>query len=254
MSFAVTADAYDQFMGRFSAPLAERFVELLALRDGDRALDVGCGPGALTRVLVGRLGAQQVAAVDPAPPFVAAVHERCPGVDARQAPAHALPFADATFDVVTAQLVVHFMRDPVAGLREIARVTATGGTVAASVWDHAGGSGPLASFWDAVREADVDAPDESELPGTRSGDLCRLVTLAGLTGATEHAVTIAVPFASFDVWWEPFTLGVGPAGAYVRGLDDDAQARLRERCAERLGPGPFQVPATAWAVTARRAG
>ncbi|MGN6612239.1 MAG: SAM-dependent methyltransferase, partial [Angustibacter sp.] len=69
--------------------------------------------------------------------------------------------------------------------------------------------------------------------------------------AAEHVLSIAVSFASFEDWWRPFTLGVGPAGAYVRGLDDDAVHRLRERCAERLGPGPFEVPATAWAVTAR---
>jgi hypothetical protein len=132
----------------------------------------------------------------------------------------------------------------------MARVAARGGLVAASVWDHAGGSGPLAPFWDAVRELDADAPDESELPGTRRGDLARLATQAGLTDAAEHALTIAVPFASFDQWWRPFTFGVGPAGAYVRGLDDDTGHRLRGRCAERLGPGPFEVAATAWAVTA----
>ncbi|MGN6610218.1 MAG: class I SAM-dependent methyltransferase, partial [Angustibacter sp.] len=235
MSFAVNADAYDRFMGRFSTPLAEQFVELLSLDDGARALDVGCGPGALTRVLVARLGVGQVAAVDPAPPFVAAVRERCAGVDARQASADALPFADATFDVVAAQLVVHFMPDPVAGLREMARVAAPGGLVAASVWDHAGGSGPLAQFWDAVRDLDVTAPDESELPGTRRGDLPGLAEAAGLTAAQEHVVSVHVPFGSFDDWWAPFTLGVGPAGAYVRGLDDDARERLRDRCAERLG-------------------
>lgn len=253
MSFAVTADAYDRFMGRFSEPLAERSVGLLDLRDGQRALDVGCGPGALTRLLVGRLGAEQVAAVDPAPPFVAAVRERCPGVDARQASSDDLPFADATFDVVTAQLVVHFMRDPVAGLREMGRVTAPGGQVAVSVWDHAGGSGPLEPFWAAVRAADVEAPDESELPGTHQGDLARLAAQAGLGEVVEHAVEISVEFATFEQWWEPFTLGVGPAGAYVRRLDDDARDHLRERCAQRLGAGPLAVTATAWAVTARRA-
>jgi SAM-dependent methyltransferase len=162
-----------------------------------------------------------------------------------------LPFADATFDVVAAQLVVHFMRDPVAGLREMARVAAPGALVAASVWDHAGGGGPLAAFWDAVRDLDVAAPDESELPGTRRGDLADLARRAGLDDAAEHALTVAVPFASFGDWWEPFTLGVGPAGAYVRGLEDAAVQRLRERCAERLGAGPFEVRATAWAVTAR---
>lgn len=252
MSFAVTADAYDQFMGRFSAPLAEQFVKLLGPDDHVRALDVGCGPGALTRVLVARLGAEQVAAVDPAPAFVAAVRERCAGVDARQASADALPFAEATFGVVAAQLVVHFMPDPVAGLREMARVAAPGGLVAASVWDHAGGSGPLATFWDAVRDLDVAAPDESELPGTRRGDLADLALQAGLDDVTEQALTITVPFTSFDDWWQPFTLGVGPAGSYVRALDDDARLRLQRACRERVGRGAFEVPATAWVVTARR--
>jgi SAM-dependent methyltransferase len=251
VSFAVTADAYDQFMGRFSAPLAERFVELLGLAHVHRALDVGCGPGALTRLLVAALGPERVAAVDPSPPFVAAVRERCAGLDVRQAWADALPFADATFDLVTAQLVVHFMPDPVAGLREMARVARPGGLVAASVWDHAGGSGPLAEFWDAVREADVDAPDESELPGTRRGDLARLAGKAGLVDVVEQALTLTVSFASLEEWWRPFTLGVGPAGAYVLTLDDDARTRLHARCAERLGAGPFVVGATAWVVTGR---
>ncbi len=252
MSFAVTADAYDQFMGRFSTPLAGRFVDLLSLADDDRALDVGCGPGALTRKLVARLGAERVAAVDPSSPFVAAVRERCPGTDVRQAAADVLPFADETFDVVTAQLVVHFMPDPVAGLREMARVAAPGGRVAASVWDHAGGGGPLAGFWDAVRDLDAGAPDESELPGTRRGDLAGLAAQAGLADVTERTLTITVSFASFEQWWRPFTLGVGPAGSYVRALDDAARLRLQRRCRERLGPGPFEVPATAWVVVARR--
>lgn len=251
MSFDVTADAYGRFMGQFSDPLAEQFVDLVGVHAGQRALDVGCGPGALTARLVDRLGAGAVAAVDPSAPFVAAARARFPAVDVRSAAAEALPFADDTFDVALAQLVVHFMTDPVAGLREIARVTRPGGAVAASVWDHAGGGGPLATFWRAVTEIDPDAHDESGLAGAREGHLAELCEAAGLTGIESAALTVTATYARFDDWWQPYTLGVGPAGAYVAQLDDVRQDALRTRCAAALPPAPFDVFATAWCVLAR---
>ena len=129
-------------MGRYSVGLTAQLADLAGVTAGRRALDVGCGPGALTRELVARLGSDRVAAADPSEPFVAAARERNPGVDVRLAAAEALPFDDDAFDAALAQLVVHFMKDPVAGLREMARVTRPGGVVAACVWDHAGGQGP----------------------------------------------------------------------------------------------------------------
>ena len=140
----------------------------------------GCGPGALTARLVARLGAGQVAAVDPSEPFVAAARSRLPGVDVRVAAAESLPFDDDAFDAVLAQLVVHFMADPVAGLAEMARVARPGGTVAACVWDHAGGTGPLTTFWRAVADLDPGAHDESGLAGAREGHLAELAAAAGL--------------------------------------------------------------------------
>ena len=115
MSFEVAAAAYDRFMGGYSVQLGPGLAELAGVRPGQRALDVGCGPGALTGELVARLGADAVAAVDPSEPFVAAARGRHPGVDVRQASAESLPFADDSFDTALAQLVVHFMRDPIAG-------------------------------------------------------------------------------------------------------------------------------------------
>ena len=159
MTFVVAADAYDRFIGRYSTLLAAEFANLAGVGSGQRVLDVGCGPGALTSELVDRVGASNVAAVDPSEPFIAAVRERYPGVDVQQAPAETLPFADGTFDAALAQLVVHFMADPVQGLAEMARVTRAGGVVAACVWDHAGRQTPLAPFWQAVRELDPDAED-----------------------------------------------------------------------------------------------
>jgi SAM-dependent methyltransferase len=250
MSFAVAADAYDRFMGRYSVPLAPLLADLAGVSPGQRVLDVGCGPGALTGELVRRLGADAVAAVDPSEPFVAAARERHPGVDVRRSGAEELPFPDDGFDAALAQLVVHFMSDPVAGLREMSRVTRPNGVVAACVWDHGGGQGPLSPFWDGARELDPDVHDESTLAGARQGDLERLFGAAGLREVEETTISVEVEHPSFDEWWEPFTLGVGPAGAHVAGLDPSARDELRERCRAKLPEAPFVVPATAWAARA----
>jgi len=251
MSFHVTADAYDRFMGRFSEPLAARFAGLAEVEAGQRALDVGCGPGALTAQLVDRLGADAVAAVDPSASFVEAVRLRLPGVDVHCAEAERLPFPDDSFDLALAQLVVHFMADPVSGLSEMARVTRPGGLVAACVWDHAGGSGPLATFWRAVHDIDPQARDESELAGAREGHLAELCEAAHLKNIEPTSLTVTVRFATFDDWWEPFTLGVGPAGTHVARLDEAQRDDLRRRCARLLPPSPFEITASAWCVQAR---
>lgn len=253
VTFEVSAEAYGRFMGRFSEPLAQGFADSAGVTSGQRALDVGCGPGALTDVLVRRLGPEQVSAVDPSHSFVAAARARFPDVDVQVAVAEGLPYADDTFDVTLAQLVVHFMIDPVAGLAEMARVTRPDGTVAACVWDLAGGTGPLSTFWAAVHDLDPDARDESGLPGARKGHLAELCAAAGLVDVEASVLTVHVPFATFDQWWQPYTGGVGPAGAYVARLDPEQRERLRDRCATRRPPAPFVVDASAWCVRARPA-
>lgn len=249
MSFTVGADAYDRFMGRYSIPLATEFADFAGVASGQRALDVGCGPGALTGVLQERLGAEAVTAVDPSEPFVAAARARHPEVRVDRASAESLPFADDCFDTALAALVVHFMADPVAGVREMARVTRPGGVVAACVWDHGGGRGPLSVFWDAAREIDPEAQDGSSLAGTREGHLAEIFEEAGLGAIEQGKVAVDVAHPTFEDWWEPFLLGVAPAGAFVAGLDPDTQVHLRDRCRELLPDPPFTVTATAWAAS-----
>jgi SAM-dependent methyltransferase len=248
MIFDVAAEAYDRFMGGWSRLLAAPMVDFAGVGSDDRVLDVGCGPGALTLELVARLGADSVAAVEPSEPFVAAVRARAPGVDVRKAAAEHLPFPDGAFDAALAQLVVHFMADPIAGLREMARVTRNDGVCAASVWDYSGGHGPLGPFWRAAHELDPDLRGEADLAGARPGHLADLFAAAGLREIAETTLEARREYSTFEEWWEPFTRSVGPAGAHVAALEPDRRAELRDRCRSMLPPAPFALTARAWAV------
>ena len=246
MGFAVPADAYDRFMGRYSVRLSPQLADLAGIAAGQRLLDVGCGPGALTAELVARVGPDNVSAVDPSESFVEAARARNPGVAVQQAPAEQLPFEDETFDAALAQLVVHFMSDPVAGLAEMRRVTRPGGVVAACVWDHGASQSPLTPFWDGVHSLSPNVRDEGHLPGTSEGELTKLFEAAGLREIEETPLSVGVEHPTFEEWWEPFMLGVGPAGAYVARLDAKRQEELREHLRATLPETPFVLRARAW--------
>ena len=244
VSFIVSPEAYARFMGRYAEPLAEVFVAFARVGTDDRVLDVGCGPGALTAHLLS-VGAE-VAAIDPSPPFIEAIRARFPDIDARLGTAEEMPYDTAAFDAALAQLVVHFMTDPVVAVRQMARVTRRGGVIAACVWD--GSTGALAPFWDAVHVIDPEAEDEALLSGARMGHLTELFEAAGLRDVEEVPIAVEVVHPTFVEWWEPYTYGVGPAGDYVKRLDDDRRAGLESMARERLGSGPFTVTANAWAA------
>jgi len=247
VSFAVAAESYDRFMGRYSMPLAPRFLDFARV-DGGPVLDVGCGPGALTSALVERFGEDAVAAADPSESFVAAARERHPGVRVELAAAEELPFDDGEFAAAMAQLVVHFMTDAVAGLREMARVTREGGIVAACVWDLASPANPLGTVWQAAQQLDPGLEGEAERAGATEGHLGELFRAAGLRDVEDGVLSVEVRHDSFDEWWEPFTLGVGPSGQYVAGLDEAARTALRDRCHELLPSAPFTIAVRAWAA------
>jgi SAM-dependent methyltransferase len=256
-TFRASADAYDRFVGRYGPGLATGLIDFAGVAPGMRTLDVGCGPGALAAVLVERLGAARVSAVDPSAPFVDACRARLPGVDVVEAGAEALPFADGAFDAALSQLVINFMPDGEAGVREMARVTRPAGVVAACVWDYGGEMTLLRAFWDAAREVDPDragAADEGVVMlWCADGELADLWRAAGLGSVRFGSLVASAKYADFDDLWSPLPTGVGPAGAFCKSLEDDQQAALRDALRRRLGvgDGPFELTARAWSVVGR---
>jgi SAM-dependent methyltransferase len=245
------AEAYDRHVGRYGAQLASGLAEVSGVRRGQRALDVGCGPGPLTVVLGERLGTSNVAAVDPSEPFVEACRARTPGADVRVAVGERLPFAVGEFDVVLAQLVVQLMEDRVAGVREMARVARRGAVVAACVWDSS--TMPLLrSFWDAAlavapeRAGELDEGQRVGYP--RPEELGELFEVGGLAQVSTGDLMVSADYESFDDLFRPFAAGVGHSGACFSALDDEAQARVRADARQRLNveDGPFTLTARAW--------
>jgi SAM-dependent methyltransferase len=248
--FRTTGNAYDGFMGRYSRMLAGPFADVAdigAVKAGDAVLDVGCGPGALTGVLVDRIGAASVSAVDPSPPFVAECSARYPEVDVQLGRGEALPFPDERFDVVLSQLVLHFVTDGEQVGREFLRVLRRGGIAAACVWDFAEGMQMLRSFWDAALELDPGAPDEARtLKYGGPGEIADLLVAAGFGDVREQTLDVGTTYEDFDELWAGFLAGIGPAGAYCVGLEPAAQNALRDGFFRRLGS-----PAAGFSLTAR---
>jgi SAM-dependent methyltransferase len=255
-TFQAPAAAYDRHIGRYSPALARALIAAAGLRPGDRALDVGCGPGALTTELAAALGAEHVAAVDPSPPFAEACRHRLPGVQVEVAAAEALPFGDGSFDHALAQLVVNFMSDPPAGVREMRRVTRRGGTVAAAVWDYAGEMRLLRRFWDAATAEDPAAADRDEgrcMPFCAPDTLADLWSSAGLTDVRVSSAVVSADYDGFEKLWQPLESGVAPSGAYAASLPPARRSVLKEELRRRLDVGaePFRLDARAWIAVGR---
>lgn len=235
--------AYDRFMGRFSTRLAPVFADFASVHGS--VLDVGAGTGALTAELVGR--DLDVHAAEPSAAFVASLEARFPGVDVRQAGAEELPWPDETFDVALAQLVIAFMSDAPAGIREMERVVRPGGTVAVCMWDR-DGMEMLAAI-NKTRNALGDA-GEGVLP-YRSRE-----SIEGLMpGATMELLEVDADYADFEDFWAALTGGAGPAGAWASSLDEEQRATARAELFRQLGEpeGAFTLTGRAWAAKITRA-
>jgi SAM-dependent methyltransferase len=255
MVFETGTDLYSRHVGRYTDALAAAVIDRVGLRDGDSALDVGCGPGALLSELAARLGSGRVAGIDPSPPFVELARQRVPAADVRVGSAEALPFRDDSFDLVASQLVLNFMADPAAGIHEMCRVSRR--TVASCVWDYAGEMTMLRAFWDAALELDPEAPDEGRVMKLCTPDeLGDLFRGAGLREVDVGELVVAAAYESFEDYWTPFTAGIAPSGAYCASLASTGQEDLRGACFRRLGSpgGPFELTARAWVAVGQVGG
>ena len=248
--FQAPAEVYDRFVGRYSSALARGMCTAAEIRPGQRALDVGCGSGALLEVLAAIVGEDNAVGVDPSEPFVEAARAKVPGARVVVGSAEALPFGDGEFDAALAQLVINFLDDPRAGVVEMARVTRPGGVVAACVWDYSGGMTLLRTFWESALAVDPEgakARMEHQMPFARPEELEELWQTS-LTDVAVSPIDIEASYEDFDDLWTPFLGGVGPAGAYAVSLDPEPQSRLADEFARRLGSpeGPFTLSARAW--------
>jgi ubiquinone/menaquinone biosynthesis C-methylase UbiE len=247
-------DAYERHVGRYGAELAAGMVGVAHLRRGMRALDVGCGPGALTTALAALLGSEGVAAVDPSEAFVERCSLRAPGSDVRVGVAESLPFADGEFDAVLAQLVVDGMDDARRGVGEMRRVGRPGAVLAACVWDFDGGMPLLNTLWQAALAHDAELARslgaEKRLPFSRRDELEELWRAAGMRGVELSELVAGAGYESFEDLWSPFAAGVGKLGSFIATLDDAERAAFKRDVARRFGSpeGPFRLTARALCV------
>jgi SAM-dependent methyltransferase len=251
--FEVQAEAYDRFVGRYSPQLATALCDFAGAEGPMRVLDVGAGPGALTGELARRVGVANVVAVEPSEAFARACRARVPGVEVVEAGAEALPLANDAFDRTLSQLVLNFVDDAPAAVREMARVTRAGGVIAGCVWDYSGEMQMLRAFWDAAQEVDpaaAAAHDEARMRWSREGELALLWEQVGLLRIRSASLRARARYDDFGDLWSSFLGGVGPAGTFTVGLDEAKRAALREALARRVDASdqPFELTARAWAV------
>src|SRR5947209_17363094 len=253
--------AYEAFLGRWTRLVASEFVSWLGVPPGGRWLDVGSGTGALTQAVLDFAIPIEVTAVEPWAGLMTWAESQIPDLRAHfvQADAERLPFDSAHFDAAVSGVVLDTVSDPELAVAEMVRVVRGGGTVAAYVWDYAGGMTMLRSFWDAATALDPRAAAADE---GRRRPLCRLEPLfalfddAGLTQINMTAVDVPGTFQDFDDFWGPFLAGQGAAPHYAMSLDPDRRESLRAHLEQTLpmgADGALTLPLRAWAIRGRSA-
>jgi SAM-dependent methyltransferase len=248
--------SYEDYVGRWSRAVAADFLPWLAVPPGTRWLDVGSGTGALTEAVLVGCAPLEVVGVEPSEPFRQFAADQVPDPRAsfRAGDAQAIPLADAAVDAVVSGLVLNFVPERPAALREMRRVARAGGTVAAYVWDYPGEMQLMAHFWAAAVALDpgsVSVDEAARFAFCRPGPLRALFTEAGLDAVEVRDIVVPTDFPDFDAYWTPFLGGTGTAPTYIAALDDERRAALRDAVRARLpigDDGSIHLTARAWAV------
>lgn len=252
-------DSYDRYMGRWSRRLAPVFLDWLDVGDGLDWLEVGCGTGALSAAILARSNPKTLVCIDPSEGFVTTARSNVPDPRAefRIGDAQALGLDTDSRDIVVSALVLNFVPDRMKALAEMKRVARPGGRVGFYVWDYPGGGIEfMRAFWNAATQLDSTARDLTEdkrFPFCTSDQLVELVQNSGLTGVERQLIEAPTVFADFEDYWQPFTLGAGPAPGYCAQLDPAARERLKEKLQRdlpRREDGSIHLKARAWALKA----
>jgi trans-aconitate methyltransferase len=252
-------DAYERYMGRWSRGIAPAFVRWLDAPRSARWIDIGCGTGVVTSAILAACEPSEVLAIDSSDVFLrsAADNVADPRVSFKQGNAQALAEPDDAFDMAVSGLVLNFLPDKDAAIREMARIVQPGGSVALYVWDYAGHMQVMRGFFDVATALDPKAAEYDvgvKAPICRPKPLAEILARSGLHDVEVRAIDIPAAFDSFDDYWGPFLGGTGSAPKYCMSLDDTARDRLRQEVRRRLPTGPdgeILLAIRAWAAKGR---
>ena len=229
--------AYERMMGIWSRRVGEDFLDWLKLPPGLKCIDVGCGNGAFTELLVERCRPAEVQGVDPSPQQIEFARNRHTAkvAEFRQGDAMALPFSDNRFDSATMALVIFFVPEPAKGVAEMARVVRPGGVVAAYAWDMQGGGFPMTSILAEVRSLGKEIQGPPSVEASRMEIMGKLWSDAGMEGVETCKIAVQRTFADFDDFWTSST-GAGSVRATIEALSRDEVETVKTRVRAKLSP------------------
>ena len=244
--------AYDRFMGVWSRLAGQDFLDWIAPEHGQRWLDVGCGNGAFTQLIVEQSEPFSIAGIDPSEAQLAFARQQplLHSVDFVNGDAMALPFPEDAFDLAVMPLVIFFVPEPAQGVAEMVRVVAPGGTVAAYAWDMEGGGFPYQIVNETLSAVGRSAPNPPSAGSSRLDVLGGLWTTAGLNGIRSKAIDVERTFADFDDLWNT-VLGGPSAGQTLATMNEEDVSRFRELLRARLqtaGSSPITLSGRAHAI------
>ena len=247
---------YDKFMGRWSVLIAEKFLDWLSVSPGSSWLDLGCGTGSLTKLILQTRAPKEVFAIDSSSEFISHAQQTItnPIVNFQVGLAQALELESKSVDTVVSGIMLNFVPDPETAIAEMIRVTKPEGRIGIFLWDYADGMEMLRYFWDAAIELDNSANEFDEgirFPLCQEGQLESLVRDVGMEHVEATSIEVKTVFQNFDDYWKPFLGNVGPAPSYTMSLNQTDRQKLEDKLREALpidNNGSISLTARAWAV------